>query len=724
MRIGVLAACSLGLVVAFSRSCSCSETPSRFRVATQIYGWTVEWARRGEKPDERLPQTLAEAKKAGFGAIEGWLDAFSTEAGAMRFRELLWRNGLVLASVYHGGNLHQADAAEKTIATVLEWAGRARDFPDLVINFNCAGDENKSEAALRLQAENVDRLGKELQARGMRLVLHNHTPEMADGAREFRAMVLETDPKLVGFCLDLHWVKKAGQDPFEMIRVAPNRIESLHLRNGNDGVWTEWLGEGNDIDYREAARALTEVGFTGLLTLELAYEEKTVRTKSFLENEVRSREYIEEVFFPEPGFLRDSFGGWTKIRHAPTGFFFPEEVSGRWWLIDPLGNAFLSKGINHITFKGDVAPKLGYSPYGRAAQRKYETAEKWAEATVKRLRDWGFNTVGAWSSQETFSQGIPYTVNLDLAGSAGADWMRGSFPDVFASRFEERALSRARTACSQRSSDPFLIGYFTDNELRWGADWRSRETLMEGFISLPADAPGKGVLIDFLLERYGSAERVSQAWKVSANDRQALLELRRVLEKTVAFQVDAKDFLRVVAERYFAVCNRAIRLADPNHLNLGCRFAGYAPQEVLEGCAAHVDVISFNSYGPVPPREIIERIHRITGKPVMLTEFSFKAMDSGLPNTRGAAKPVATQRDRAEGFERYVGALAAIPAVVGYHWFQYTDQPAEGRFDGENSNYGVVDSEDNPWRALVQKMTEVNEGIELRHLSSQENGSP
>ncbi|MDP2898776.1 MAG: TIM barrel protein [bacterium] len=724
MRRSTLVVCSLGLVVALAGSCLCSGVPTGLRVATQIYGWNVEWSRQGKNPDEQLPQTLAEARKAGFGAIEGWLNAFATDEQALRFRELLWRNGLVLASVYHGGNLHQADAAEKTIATVLEWAERAKDFPGLVVNFNCAEDENKSEEVLRLQAENVNRLGKELQSRGMRLVLHNHTPEMANGAREFRAMVSLTDPKLVGFCLDLHWAKKAGQDPFELIRVAAGRIESVHLRNGNDGIWTEWLGEGNDIDYRAAARALKQAGFNGLLILELAYEDKTPRTKTLLENEVRSREYIEEILFPESSLPRDSFGGWAKIRRAPSGFFFPQEISGRWWLIDPIGNVFLSKGINHVTFKGDIAPKLGYSPYGRAAEGKYATAEKWVEATVKRLREWGFNTIGAWSSRETFSRSIPYTVNLDLAGSAGADWVKGSFPDVFSRRFEELVLARARTACSQRSSDPFLIGYFTDNELRWGADWRSRETLMEGFLSLPADAPGKGALIDFLLERYGSAEKVSEAWQVSAKDRAALLELRQAFEKTVAFQADAKDFLRVVAERYFSVCNRAIRLADPNHLNLGCRFAGYAPEEVLEGYAAHVDVISFNNYGSVPPKEVIERIHRMTGRPVMLTEFSFKAMDSGLPNTRGASQPVATQRDRADGFQRYVEALADIPVVLGYHWFQYTDQPASGRFDGENSNYGIVNGEDDPWRVLVKRMTEVNEAIESRHAGPTGNEGP
>jgi hypothetical protein len=99
----------------------------------------------------------------------------------------------------------------------------------------------------------------------------------------------------------------------------------------------------------------------------------------------------------------------------------------------------------------------------------------------------------------------------------------------------------------------------------------------------------------------------------------------------------------------------------------------------------------------------------------MITEFSFKAMDSGLPNTKGAAKPVATQQDRAEGFTHYVMALARLPYAVGFHWFEYRDEPKEGRFDGENSNYGVVKIDFTPWTVLTERMSEVNLGIEALH---------
>ena len=103
----------------------------------------------------------------------------------------------------------------------------------------------------------------------------------------------------------------------------------------------------------------------------------------------------------------------------------------------------------------------------------------------------------------------------------------------------------------------------------------------------------------------------------------------------------------------------------------------------------------------------------------MVTEFSFKAMDSGLPNTKGAAKPVATQEDRAKGFAAYVEALAALPGCVGFHWFEYRDEPKEGRrLDGENSNYGVVKIDFTPWEVLTTRMKQVNAGIESLHAKA------
>jgi len=414
----------------------------------------------------------------------------------------------------------------------------------------------------------------------------------------------------------------------------------------------------------------------------------------------------------------DRYGGWNNpgLRFEATGFFQVAERNGVWWLVTPQGNAFLSKGVNDVNFRSYDAPTLGYSPYQRAVQNKYGSQEAWAEAVVDRLRGWGFNTIGSWSSASTFDHNMPYTINLNLATRAGADWLKGAVGDFFSSDFESRLEAACRQLCGPHARDPWLLGYFTDNELRWGADWRGKESLLEEYLRFPEGAAGRKAALEFLKQKYNDIASLNRAWGTSVTRWEDLSG--REPASGEAVRKDQAAWQEVVARRYFATCKSAIRKADSNHLILGCRFAGYAPDSVLRGLRDSVDVVSFNNYGPTAPVEALRRIYRLTGRPIMLTEFSFKAMDSGLPNTQGAGQPVATQQDRADGFTRYVEGLIDLPFMVGFHWFEHADEPKEGRFDGENSNYGLVTIEDRPWEILVQSMTRVNAGLEARHARS------
>jgi agarase len=386
----------------------------------------------------------------------------------------------------------------------------------------------------------------------------------------------------------------------------------------------------------------------------------------------------------------DQYGGIRSIKGRKTGYFHVQRIQGRWWIISPEGHAFISKGVCHVSYTADHAPDLGYSPYGRVTAAKYGSAQNWAKATATRMKSWGLNTVGAWSSPEMHTQGLAYAPILDIAASAEQNlWLVGGAVDVFAPKFIEGARKRAAERCAPLKKDPWLLGYFTDNELRWGADWRSKESLLESFLKMPEGSPGR-------------------------RKAEALLKSRK--RDAGPTETDKADFQRMVAAQYFKVCRQAIRAADPNHMILGCRFAGYAPEPVLEGLRGQVDVVSHNDYGFDPPLRLLDRLVQITGRPFIITEFSFKARDSGLPNTRGAGFPVETQNDRADRFERYVGKLAALPAWVGYHWFEWCDEPKEGRFDGENSNYGLVRIDDTPWEILTARFTKVNAELEALRL--------
>lgn len=337
----------------------------------------------------------------------------------------------------------------------------------------------------------------------------------------------------------------------------------------------------------------------------------------------------------------------------------------------------------------------------------------------------GVNTIGAWSSEETYSEGMPYTIILDLALKAGANWQSGAVTDYFSKKFKQAAEEVSSKICASRRNDKYLLGYFTDNELRWAPDWRSKRDLFDDYMLLPPEAEGKQALVDFLREKYGEISLLNRAWSSSFSSFDEILSATYA-PKTPDTEVARLSFIRQVARRYFKVTYDAIKKYDPNHLVLGCRFAYKPPDEVLEGCIEYVDVISINCYPNPYSDELARRlanfkkIHSITGLPIMVTEFSFKAMDSGLPNTRGASVPVKTQFERAKYFEEFVEAIMKQPFIVGYHWFQYFDQPYEGRFDGENSNYGLVTIRDEPWEFLTQKMTSVNLNAEALHLSSEE----
>ncbi len=410
-----------------------------------------------------------------------------------------------------------------------------------------------------------------------------------------------------------------------------------------------------------------------------------------------------------------SYGGQKTTQQFGVGYFQTAEIDGRWWLIDPEGGLFFSKGVNHVSYSADHAPDLGYSPYKRAVERKYGSEEAWADAAVKRLRSWGFNTLGAWCASSTFHEGMAYTPIINMGRQAGGDWLTGTFPDVFSEQFREGCREVARQECAPRATDPYVLGYFTDNELSWGPDWRQKTSLLIRFLMSDYETAGHQRALRFLKRKYDTAEALGEAWKVRIETFENLADARTPRNDIQRFDED--EFQYLCARQYFRVCHDAIREFDPNHLIIGCRFAGRAPEPVLRAMEGFVNVVSYNRYDHTPPEERLERIHEITGLPIMLTEFSFKAMDSGLPNTKGAGQAVQTQQERADLFDAYVTALARMPFMVGYHWFEHADEPAEGRFDGENSNYGVVNINDEPWRLLVERMTEVNRTLDEVHAT-------
>ena len=62
-----------------------------------------------------------------------------------------------------------------------------------------------------------------------------------------------------------------------------------------------------------------------------------------------------------------------------------------------------------------------------------------------------------------------------------------------------------------------------------------------------------------------------------------------------------------------------------------------------------------------------------SGKPILITEWYAKGVDSGMANTGGAGWLVKTQRERGLYYQKYTLGLLESKVCVGWHWFRYSD---------------------------------------------------
>jgi hypothetical protein len=103
---------------------------------------------------------------------------------------------------------------------------------------------------------------------------------------------------------------------------------------------------------------------------------------------------------------------------------------------------------------------------------------------------------------------------------------------------------------------------------------------------------------------------------------------------------------------------------------------------------------------------------RESGRPVLITEWYAKGMDSGLANTSGAGWVVKTQADRGRFYENFTLGLLESKVCVGWDWFKYIDNdPADTRSDPSNrdSNKGILSNRYEPYNPLLEAMKRLNE---------------
>jgi len=204
---------------------------------------------------------------------------------------------------------------------------------------------------------------------------------------------------------------------------------------------------------------------------------------------------------------RDAFGGLRAIQGAKTGAFHTEKIGKAWWTVTPKGNAFFAVGTDHVNYKGHWCQKLDTSPYHQNVEAKYGDEEAWAQSAIGRLKEWNFNLLTSGHSPSLRYRGLAHTEFLALgAGYAAQDdivpkttWT--GFPNVFSPGFEAYCDKVCAMRCAPNADNPWLFGYFIDNELEWYGRSHSNAGLFEETMKKPPEHSAKRALIQFFQAR-------------------------------------------------------------------------------------------------------------------------------------------------------------------------------------------------------------------------------
>jgi hypothetical protein len=396
----------------------------------------------------------------------------------------------------------------------------------------------------------------------------------------------------------------------------------------------------------------------------------------------------------------------------PIKHYSVQKKSGVWWLVDPCGKKTFYTSVQCVNPMQHSKVKGGLAYDGPAAHGG--DLQKWIRSTESRLTDWGFKGLGAWN-HGLWHWRLPFTDSLSVWRIAQRD---GKMKPVFDADFGPRVDEIIKEAVKQFKRVPGFIGYFTDNEIHWGQDW------IRQYHGYGPKDPNNKAVIKFLKARHKNIGRLNRAWGSKLASFDALSKLRKLPVDNDALRPDALAFLGLAAKVYFKATSAALRRHDPGRLNLGVRHAGLPPLEVSRAQKGCTDVYSVNIYNQAAKldEEAMWKHHLASGgQPMWITEFSSHAPwdnRSGDRNTCGFSARVAKQSSRGPGYASMVGHAASLPFMIGTDWFQYSDEPPQGRNDGEDVNFGIVDIHDRPYAGLVAAMTKTNKAVDRNHAKS------
>lgn len=270
----------------------------KVRVATAPVSWGVLMKDTPNVP--QYGQVLDEIQEAGYVGTElgpyGYLPF-----DAAKLRDELERRGLSLISAFTIFNFLAGKEDETVYREALETAQvlSAMGCSHIVLSDVLFVEERRARRAGRIRPEdslgeaewkraaaNVDAFARGVfDEYGMRCAAHPHVGGYLETDFEIDALLVRTDPELVGLCFDMAHIAYGGGDPVAVLDKWRERTWYLHIKECDGRAREEVIGRGGDYydgvqsgvfpelgrgttDWRGINRILEEMDFDGWGTVE------------------------------------------------------------------------------------------------------------------------------------------------------------------------------------------------------------------------------------------------------------------------------------------------------------------------------------------------------------------------------------------------------------------------------------------------------------------------
>jgi hypothetical protein len=338
-----------------------------------------------------------------------------------------------------------------------------------------------------------------------------------------------------------------------------------------------------------------------------------------------------------------------------------QKIDGRTWLIDPAGRPFFAHGVTHIAYGHN---NEDVTAIGRAC------------------KELGFNACGYGCPAELKAE-LPYVedrndfVPISIYRARGPSFR---YVDIFDPVEQGRIEKEVQKLCMSNRNNPHLIGYFWTDLAAWPLKNQSGTNWVEFVRGLPADSPGQ-------------------------------LAYRKFLKTWQGEEPSERDlaFLKIIAREYFRVCGEANRKYDPHHLVFGDRylFQTIVP-EVLEESLPYVDAIAIQpNYNPGFPKKDFDRIHELTGKPIIICDFAIPFQEEGKKVL--GWKLVENPKIAGERYSEYMKEAFATSYIIGAFWCNPVTQLKPAFYPPGFVKQGLFEEGLKPRPELNQAMRELNQ---------------